>query len=164
MQLGECSFSIECESTQGSSGFRIKPRLLCKAFPCCTGHPQTLCELLQQHQHPAQNHIAFSLKDEMSAHLEGALGLHGEQVSVEGDQVQAVLLAVDEGAQHALLLQPLLAQEAAAWHEQDVEIPLWGAAPVLPGEVTAGTHGPSLHREQRRPRAGGTGLLLIPGF
>lgn len=45
---------------------------------------------------------------------------------------------MDEGAQHALLLQPLLAQQAAARHKQDVEIPLGRAASVFPTTVTGG--------------------------
>lgn len=72
----------------------------------------------------------------MSAYLECALRLHGEQVPVEGYQVQAVLLSVDEGPQHALLLQPLLAEKAAARHKEDVEVPLGRAASVFPGRVT----------------------------
>lgn len=101
----------------------------------------------------------FFLEDEVSAHLEGTFGLHGEQVSIEGDQVQAVLLPVDEGAQHTLLLQPLLTQEASARHKQDVEISLRGAASVFPGKVTAGAQHTVTHctGEQHRPRAGGTG-------
>lgn len=85
-------------------------------------------------QHPR---AGLFLDDETSTYLEGALRLHGQQVPVEGYQVEAVLLSVDEGPQHALLLQPLLAEQAAARHEEDVEVPLRRAASVFPARVTS---------------------------
>jgi len=97
------------------------------------GHRQTLQQ--PPHRTPAGNTTRTALfpRRRDKRYLECALSLHGEQVSVEGYQVQAVLLSVDEGPQHALLLQPLLAEQAAARHEEDVEVPLGRAASVFPG-------------------------------
>lgn len=55
-------------------------------------------------------------------HPEGTFILHGEQVTIIGNQVQNVLINVSERAQHALLPQPLFTQDAPPGHKQDVEI------------------------------------------
>lgn len=55
-------------------------------------------------------------------HPEGALGLHGQEVSIIRYQVQNVLVDVGEGVENPFLLQPLLTQQTPARHEQDVEI------------------------------------------
>lgn len=115
--------------------------MLCEAFV-----PDT------ESQHP---HAGLFLDDETSTYLEGALRLHGQQVPIEGYQVEAVLLPVDEGPQHALLLQPLLAEQAAARHEEDVEVPLRRAASVFPARVTGRSTADSNSAAQIGARGGG---------
>lgn len=60
-----------------------------------------------------------------STHPKSAFILHGKQVTIERNQVQDILIDVDKGAQHSLLLQPLFTQHAPPGHEQDVEVSCW---------------------------------------
>lgn len=55
-------------------------------------------------------------------HPEGTFILHGEQVTIIGNQVQNILINVDERAEHTLLPQPLFTQDAPPRHKQNVEI------------------------------------------
>lgn len=55
-------------------------------------------------------------------HPKSTFIFHGQQVPIVGNQVQDVLVDVDERAQHAQLLQPLLTQHAPPRHKQYVEV------------------------------------------
>lgn len=55
-------------------------------------------------------------------HPEGTFILHGQQVTIIGNQVQDILINVDERAQHALLLQSLFTQHTPPRHKQNVEV------------------------------------------